>query len=156
GKKLRIIQTGGTAGSFMNTENLETGLDYDSAKQGASLGSGVILCMDEDNCPVDCAKTVMEFFAHESCGKCTPCREGTRVSVNLLDKISKGQGKEMEIDQLLMIADGMEQTSFCGLGQSAAIPLRTIVESFRQDFSDHVYKKACNVCKYEVPKKKKR
>lgn len=156
GKKLKIVQTGGTAGTFMNTKKLEIGLDYDSAKEGASLGSGVILCMDEDSCAVDCAKTVMEFFAHESCGKCTPCREGTRVSVKLLDKISKGQGREEEVEQLLMIADVMEQTSFCGLGQSAAIPLRTIVQSFRDEFSDHVQKKPCNACTFVEPKKKKR
>jgi NADH-quinone oxidoreductase subunit F len=112
--------------------------------------------MDEDSCAVDCAKTVMEFFAHESCGKCTPCREGTRVSVKLLDKISKGQGREEEVEQLLMIADVMEQTSFCGLGQSAAIPLRTIVQSFRDEFSDHVQKKPCNACTFVEPKKKKR
>ncbi len=156
GKKLKIVQTGGTAGTFMNTEKLNIGLDYDSGKEGASLGSGVILCMDEDNCAVDCAKTVMEFFAHESCGKCTPCREGTRVSVKILDKISKGQGKEEEIDQLLMISDAMEQTSFCGLGQSAAIPLRTIVNSFRDEFSNHVQKIPCSVCSYEQPKIKKK
>jgi len=156
GKKLKIVQTGGTAGTFMNTENLDIGLDYDSGKEGASLGSGVILCMDENNCAVDCAKTVMEFFAHESCGKCTPCREGTRVSVKILDKISKGLGKEEEIDQLLMISDAMEQTSFCGLGQSAAIPLRTIVNSFRDEFSNHVQKIPCSVCSYEQPKIKKK
>ena len=156
GKKLKIVQTGGTAGTFMNTEKLEIGLDYDSGKNGASLGSGVILCMDEESCPVDCAKTVMEFFAHESCGKCTPCREGTRVSVKLLEKISKGQGRDEEIEQLLMISDAMEETSFCGLGQSAAIPLRTIVESFKQEFKDHVLKKPCDSCTYEEPKKKKR
>jgi len=156
GKKLKIVQTGGTAGTFMNTEKLNIGLDYDSGKEGASLGSGVILCMDEDNCAVDCAKTVMEFFAHESCGKCTPCREGTRVSVKILDKISKGQGKEEEIDQLLMISDAMELTSFCGLGQSAAIPLRTIVNSFRDEFSKHVQKIPCSVCAYEKPKTKKK
>jgi len=156
GKAAKLIQTGGTAGTFMNTDNLEVALDYDSAQNGASLGSGVILVVDEDGCPVDCAKTAMEFFAHESCGKCTPCREGTGTAVRILDKLSKGQGKPGEIDQLLMLADVMEQTSFCGLGQSAPIPLRTIVNSFREEFEAHAAKKPCGVCVYEEPKKKKK
>lgn len=156
GKELKIVQTGGTAGTFMDTENLSVGLDYDSWKEGASLGSGVILCMDEDSCAVDCAKTAMEFFAHESCGKCTPCREGTGTAVRILRKIAKGQGTSAEVDQLLMLADVMEQTAFCGLGQAAPIPLRTIVNCFRDEFEAHVAKKPCNCCKYEDPKKKKR
>lgn len=95
GRKLKVVQTGGSAGTFIGPDKLDVPLDFDSyAKYGVSLGSGVILVADETHCVVDLALTVMRFFEHESCGKCTPCREGTRMIVNILERISRGEGKK--------------------------------------------------------------
>ncbi len=154
GKALKIVQTGGTAGTFISPDKLNVELDYDSWKNGVTLGSGVILAIDEDSCVVEVAKVAMHFFAHESCGKCTPCREGTRVAVQILENISKGKGNPENLTQLVMIADTLEQTAFCGLGQAAAIPLRTIVEDFKDEFTDHLERKECKVCVYEKEKTK--
>jgi len=155
GKSLKMVQTGGTAGTFIRPDQLNVKLDYDSAKVGVSIGSGVILVMDEDSCSVEAAKVAMEFFEHESCGKCTPCREGTRMAVSILEGISKGNGKESDLDLLLRISDTMEETAFCGLGQAVAMPLRSIIENFREDFLKHIRKEPCPVCVYEKPKKRK-
>jgi len=154
GKSLKMIQTGGTAGTFIKLDKLDVELDYDSWKNGVTLGSGVILAIDEDSCAVDVAKIAMHFFAHESCGKCTPCREGTRTSVQILENISKGKGNVENLEQLLMIADTLEETAFCGLGQAAAIPLRTIVQEFKDEFVFHIERKDCEVCTYEKEKVK--
>jgi NADH-quinone oxidoreductase subunit F len=133
---------------------LHVKLDYDSQNEGVSIGSGVILVIDEESCSVELAKVAMEFFEHESCGKCTPCREGTRMAVSILDSISKGKGKEADLEALLNIADTLEETAFCGLGQAAAMPLKTILHNFREEFLSHIKKQPCPVCVYEKPKKK--
>ncbi|HPE67828.1 MAG TPA: NADH-quinone oxidoreductase subunit NuoF [Thermotogota bacterium] len=155
GRKLKVVQTGGTAGSFIGENALHVPLDYDSARQGVTLGSGVILVMDETHCPVEIAKVAMEFFAHESCGKCNPCREGTRVSVEILDNLVRGKAREEEVEYLVQIADTLEQASFCGLGQAAGLPLRSIVELFREEFLAHARKEPCPVCVYDPPPKRK-
>jgi len=155
GKDLKMVQTGGTAGTFVRPDQLNVKLDFDSGKLGVSIGSGVILAMDTDTCAVEAAKVAMEFFEHESCGKCTPCREGTRLAVSILDSISKGKGKESDLDLLLSLADTMEETSFCGLGQAVPMPLRSIIENFREEFLRHIRKEPCPVCVYEKPKKRK-
>jgi len=155
GKDLKMVQTGGTAGTLVRPDQLNVKLDFDSGKLGVSIGSGVILAMDTDTCAVEAAKVAMEFFEHESCGKCTPCREGTRLAVSILDSISKGKGKESDLDLLLSLADTMEETSFCGLGQAVPMPLRSIIENFREEFLRHIRKEPCPVCVYEKPKKRK-
>nr|WP_121526416.1 NADH-quinone oxidoreductase subunit NuoF [Mesotoga sp. HF07.pep.5.2.highcov] len=139
GRTLKMVQTGGAAGTFIKPEEMDAELDFDSFKKsGASLGSGVILAIDETHCAVDIAKNLMEFFAHESCGKCSPCREGTRVIVYILDEFSKGRGTVEMFNQLYDISETMEESSFCGLGQSVPIPLRSILDRFKDEFLSHL------------------
>jgi len=159
GRTLKMIQTGGAAGSFIKPEEMDAKLDFDSFKKyGASLGSGVILAIDDTHCAVDIARNLMEFFAHESCGKCAPCREGTHVIVHILDELSKGRGTSEMLDQLYDISETMEESSFCGLGQSVPVPLRSILDRFKDEFLAHVNSPQCpvGVCKFEKPTKKKR
>lgn len=159
GRTLKMVQTGGAAGTFIKPEEMDAELDFDSFKKsGASLGSGVILAIDETHCAVDIAKNLMEFFAHESCGKCSPCREGTRVIVHILNEFSKGRGTVEMFNQLYDISDTMEESSFCGLGQSVPIPLRSILDRFENEFLSHVNSPVCpvGVCKFDKPEKKKR
>jgi len=158
GRKLKIVQTGGTAGTFIGPDKLDVPLDYDSYQNyGVSLGSGVILVADETHCAVDLALNTMRFYEHESCGKCTPCREGTKLAVQILERISKGQGKKEDLDLLREIAKAAGETSFCGLGQSIPVPLLSILENFKEEFEAHIDAERCpaGVCKFEKPKKKK-
>jgi NADH-quinone oxidoreductase subunit F len=159
GRTIKMIQTGGAAGSFIKPEEMDARLDFDSFKKyGASLGSGVILAIDDTHCAVDIARNLMEFFAHESCGKCAPCREGTHVIVHILDELSKGRGTSEMLNQLYDISETMEESSFCGLGQSVPVPLRSILDRFKDEFLAHVNYPQCpvGVCKFEKPTKKKR
>ena len=159
GRTLKMVQTGGAAGTFIKPEEMDAELDFDSFKKsGASLGSGVILAIDETHCAVDIAKNLMEFFAHESCGKCSPCREGTRVIVYILDEFSKGRGTVEMFNQLYDISETMEESSFCGLGQSVPIPLRSILDRFKDEFLSHLNSPGCpvGVCEFDKPEKKKR
>ena len=158
GKAIKMLQTGGAAGTFIKPEEMDTPLDFDSMKNfGISLGSGVILAVNEDHCAVDVALNLMEFFEHESCGKCTPCREGTKVIVEILHKFSKGQGSEELFNQLYDVSETMEASAFCGLGQSVPIPLRSILDRFKDEFMAHVGvdEAPCGVCKFPKKKKKK-
>lgn len=156
GKRLYMVQTGGTAGTFIGVDKLDVPLDYESFRDyGVSIGSGVILAMDEDVCPVDVALNTMEFFEHESCGKCTPCREGTRLAVQILKKMSKGQGKKEDLETLKQIALVTQEASLCGLGQSINVPLLSILNNFEEDFIAHIGAPNCprGVCKFEKPTK---
>lgn len=156
GKRLYMVQTGGTAGTFIGVDKLDVPLDYESFRDyGVSIGSGVILAMDEDVCPVDVALNTMEFFEHESCGKCTPCREGTRLAVQILRKMSKGQGKKEDLETLKQIALVTQEASLCGLGQSINVPLLSILNNFEEDFIAHIGASSCprGVCKFEKPAK---
>lgn len=158
GKDLYMVQTGGTAGTFIGTDKLDAPLDYDSFKNyGVSIGSGVILAMSDDVCPVDVALNTMQFFMHESCGKCTPCREGTRLAVQILEKMSKGQGKLEDLEMLKQIAYVTQEASLCGLGQSINVPLLSIIENFREDFVEHIKASSCphNVCRFVKAQKSK-
>ncbi|HCZ06243.1 MAG: NADP-reducing hydrogenase subunit HndC [Thermotogota bacterium] len=150
GRKLKMVQTGGTAGTFIGTDKLDTPLDYDSfTKYGVSIGSGVILVIDERHCAVDIAKNVLGFFAHESCGKCSPCREGTRVALQTFDRLSKGLAKKEDIEYLWTLADVMQQASLCGLGQSVPVPMKSLLQNFADEMEAHL-KKECptGVCKF--------
>lgn len=156
GRELKMVQTGGLAGTFIGPDKLDTPLDYDSMKNyGVSLGSGVILAIDDSHCVVDIALNVMEFFRHESCGKCTPCREGTRLACEILERMTKFEGTAEDLDYLRKIAEVTADTSFCGLGQSINVPLLSLIDNFREEFLEHT-EKTCraNVCK-AVPKKPK-
>jgi NADH-quinone oxidoreductase subunit F len=155
--KFKMIQTGGTSGTFLKEDKLDTPMDFDSySKYGVSLGSGVILAIDESNCAVDITKMIMKFFKHESCGKCTPCREGNKIAYDILDRITKGNGKSGDIEKLKMIAEELENASFCGLGQAAAIPLKSILENFEEEFIEHIEKKECRagICSFDENNKK--
>ncbi|KAF2958514.1 NADP oxidoreductase [Thermotoga sp. Ku-13t] len=157
GKQLYMVQTGGTAGTFIGVDKLDVPLDYDSFRDhGVSIGSGVILAMAEDVCPVDVALNTMEFFEHESCGKCTPCREGTKLAVEILRRMSKGQGKKEDLDTLRQIAIVTQEASLCGLGQSINVPLLSILDNFKEDFLAHIGATNCprGVCRFEKPKAK--
>lgn len=158
GRTLKMVQTGGAAGTFIKPEELGATLDFDSFKEfGASLGSGVILAVDDTHCAVDVARNLMEFFAHESCGKCAPCREGTHMILHILEEFSKGRGSKDLFDSLYDIASTMEDSSFCGLGQSVPVPLRSIIDRFEEEFMAHVNAAQCpvGVCKFEKKKKKR-
>ncbi len=159
GKEIKMIQTGGIAGTFIKPDKLDVQLDYDSiTRDGVALGSGVILVADETNCPVDIALSVMKFFEHESCGKCTPCREGTRMAVQILERIRNGIGEREDLRILRDIALTAGEASFCGLGQSIPNPLLTLMDLFEDEFMEHIVDKKCrsNVCKFEKLKKPKR
>jgi len=158
GNTLKMVQTGGIAGTFISTDKFEVPLDYDSfAKYGVSLGSGVILGVNDKHCVVDIALNVMKFFKHESCGKCTPCREGTKIAVTILEKMSKFEGTENNLEELIEIANVAKNTALCGLGQSFSVPLLSLIENFKNEFLEHIEKKVCsaNICK-KVEKTKKK
>ncbi|ONN26959.1 NADP oxidoreductase [Thermosipho affectus] len=157
GENLKMVQTGGIAGTFIDESKFDTPLDYDSfAKYGVSLGSGVILGVNDTHCVIDIAKNVMEFFRHESCGKCTPCREGTKMAVKILEKMGQFQATKTDLDNLIEIANTARETALCGLGQSFPVPLLSLINNFKDEFLDHIENKHCiaNICK-RVPKKKK-
>ncbi len=158
GRELKMVQTGGLAGTFIGPDKLDTPLDYDSMKNyGVSLGSGVILAIDDSHCVVDIALNTMEFFRHESCGKCTPCREGTRLACEILEKMTKFEATMEDLKYLEQIAVVSADTSFCGLGQSINVPLLSLINNFKEEFIQHVEEKCCKVglCKEEKKEKKK-
>ncbi|MBO8160569.1 MAG: NADH-quinone oxidoreductase subunit NuoF [Thermosipho sp. (in: Bacteria)] len=153
---LKMVQTGGIAGTFINEEKFDTPLDYDSfANNGVSLGSGVILGVNDTHCVVDIALNVMEFFRHESCGKCTPCREGTKNAVNILEKMKRLEATKEDLDYLIEISNLAKDTALCGLGQSFPVPLLSLINNFKEEFLEHIEKQYCraNLCK-KVEKKK--
>jgi NADH-quinone oxidoreductase subunit F len=156
GRKLKMIQTGGTAGTFVTPDKLDIPVDYESIKDGISLGSGAVLVIDDRNCAVDIAKKVAKFYMHESCGKCTPCREGTRELYTLLDEISKGRGKIEYIDRIKNLAQEIADSSFCGLGQSVNMPILSLYDNFKDEFMAHIGASECpvGVCEFGKVKEK--
>ena len=156
GRELKMVQTGGTAGSFLREDKLDVPMAYESIKKGVSLGSGAVLVVDDTNCAVDVAKKVAKFYMHESCGKCTPCREGTRTIYKMIDDISKGKGKKEYISQIEEMSKEIADTAFCGLGQSITLPMLSIMENFKDEFLAHIGASECpvGVCKFEKPQKK--
>lgn len=150
GKKFKAVQTGGPSGGCLTEKDLDTPIDYDTlVGKGSMMGSGGMIVMDEDNCMVDVAKFYMEFIVEESCGKCTPCREGTRRLYELLDKITSGNGTMETLDELKKLALDVKDTSLCGLGQSAPNPVLSTLENFYDEYVEHVVDKKCRagVCK---------
>lgn len=157
GRQLKMVQTGGSAGTFIGPDKLDVPLDFDSyGKYGVSIGSGVILVIDDTHCAVDLALTVMRFFEHESCGKCTPCREGTKMAVEILTRISRGQGREEDLELLREIAKNAGEASFCGMGQSVPVPLLSILDNFEEEFRAHIGAERCpaGVCEFVRTSKK--
>lgn len=150
GRKFKAVQTGGPSGGCLVEKDLDTPIDYDNLIQkGSMMGSGGMIVMDEDNCMVDVAKFYMEFIVEESCGKCTPCREGTRRLYELLEKITEGKGTLETLTELKKLAVDVQDTSLCGLGQSAPNPILSTLENFYDEYVEHVVDKKCRagVCK---------
>ena len=144
GKKLKAVQTGGPSGGVIPADKIDTPIDYESLTAlGTIMGSGGIIVLDEDDCMVDVAKYFLEFTVHESCGKCTPCREGTRVMYEILDRITKGEGTMEDIEMLEELAQVVKETSLCGLGQTAPNPVLTTLKYFRDEYIAHVKDKIC-------------
>ena len=143
-KKLKAVQIGGPSGGCIPVEHLNTKVDYESLKElGAIMGSGGLIVTDEDTCMVDLARYFMEFIQEESCGKCTPCREGTRIMLNILTKICQGQGSMEDIDRLEQLAYDIKDTALCGLGQTAPNPILSTLRYFRDEYIEHIRDKKC-------------
>lgn len=144
GKKFKAIQTGGPSGGCITEENLDTPVDYESlTKLGSMMGSGGLIVMDEDKCMVNIAKFFLEFTVEESCGKCTPCRIGTKRMLEILTRITEGRGKIEDIEKLERLANDIKKTSLCGLGQSAPNPVLSTLKNFKEEYIDHIENKHC-------------
>ena len=150
GKKFKAAQTGGPSGGCIPAHLIDTPVDYDNLTAiGCMMGSGGLIVMDEDNCMVDIAKFFLDFTVDESCGKCTPCRVGTKRLLEILDKITSGKGTLEDVDRLEELCYYIKQNSLCGLGQTAPNPVLSTLNFFRDEYVAHVVDKKCpaGVCK---------
>ena len=144
GKAFKAVQTGGPSGGCLPVEYLDTQIDYESlAKAGSIMGSGGMIVIDEDSCMVGLARFFIEFTQDESCGKCTPCREGTKRMLEILTRITEGKGREGDIEKLERLGMMIQKSSLCGLGQSAPNPILSTIKNFRQEYEEHIYQKKC-------------
>ena len=144
GKKFKAVQVGGPAGGCISEKELATALDYDSLSSiGAILGSGGIVVVDDTACMIDMAKYFMTFTKTESCGKCTPCREGTTRMYEILDKITKGLGTKRDLELLRLLAMFVKENSLCGLGQNSSNPILSTLNKFYDEYLEHVDHKRC-------------
>ncbi|MFC1824093.1 NADH-quinone oxidoreductase subunit NuoF [Thermodesulfobacteriota bacterium] len=144
GKRLKAVQIGGPSGGCVPEHLIETPVDYESvAKIGAIVGSGGMVVMDETSCMVDIAKFFIEFTAEESCGKCTPCREGTSQLLYILEKITRGEGEPEDINRLEQISKVLKSASLCGLGQTVPNPILSTLQYFRHEYEAHIFDKHC-------------
>ena len=143
-KKLKAIQTGGPAGGMIPADLIDTPIDFDTlGKLGSIMGSGGMIVLDEDDCMVDVAKFFMAFCQDESCGKCTPCREGTKRMLEILERITEGNGVPEDLDKLERLAALVQKTSLCGLGRAAPNPVLSTLRRFREEYEAHVIEKKC-------------
>jgi len=150
GKKFKAIQTGGPSGGCLTDKDLDTPIDYDSLiAKGSMMGSGGAIVMDEDNCMVDVAHFYMDFICSESCGKCSPCRIGTKRLYEMLTKVTNGQGDEQTLTDMRTLANVIKNGSLCALGQTAANPILSTMNNFPDEYRAHVIDKTCpsHVCK---------
>ena len=150
GKQFKAIQTGGPSGGCLTAKDLDTPIDYDNlVALGSMMGSGGAIVMDEDNCMVDVAKFYMEFICDESCGKCSPCRIGTKRMLEILEKITEGKGTMEDLAELEELAQTVQANSLCGLGQTAANPIVSTMKQFREEYIAHIVDKTCpaHICK---------
>jgi NADH-quinone oxidoreductase subunit F len=140
----KAVQIGGPSGGCLTKDHLSLPLDFDSLKKvGAMIGSGGLVVMDENTCMVEVARFFMNFTQRESCGKCVPCREGTRRMLAILEDIVAGKGKEGDIELLLELADTISATSLCGLGKTAASPVVSTIRQFRDEYEEHIRNRRC-------------
>jgi len=150
GKKFKAAQTGGPSGGCIPAKSYDVPIDYESLKAiGSMMGSGGMIVLDEDNCMVDIAKFYLGFTVSESCGKCTPCRIGTKRMLEILEKISEGRGEIEDLDRLEELAKYIQANALCGLGQTAPNPILSTIEHFRDEYEAHILEKRCpaGVCK---------
>ena len=153
GKKFKAAQTGGPSGGCIPAEHLDTPIDYDSlTKLGSMMGSGGMIVMDEDTCMVDLARFFLDFTVDESCGKCPPCRIGTKRMHEILVRITEGKGELEDLEKLEVLAKNIQASALCGLGQSAPNPVLSTMKYFRDEYVAHVVDKKCpaGVCKSMV------
>ena len=157
GKKFKAAQTGGPSGGCIPAQHLDTPIDYESLKAiGSMMGSGGLIVMDEDNCMVDVARFFLEFTVDESCGKCTPCRIGTRRLLEMLNNITEGKGTLEDLDKMEDLCHYIQKNAMCALGQTAPNPVLSTLKYFREEYEAHVVEKRCpaGVCKkllsYEI------
>ncbi|MGM0420685.1 MAG: NADH-quinone oxidoreductase subunit NuoF [Bacillota bacterium] len=144
GRKFKAIQTGGPSGGCIPEKHLDLPIDYDSLLEvGAMMGSGGMVVMDDSTCMVDVARFFLNFTQSESCGKCTPCREGTKRMLEILNRITEGNGNEGDIKLLRELAEHIRDTSLCGLGQSAPNPVLSTLEYFENEYKAHIYEQKC-------------
>lgn len=156
-KRFKAVQTGGPSGGCLTEEQLDTPIGFDElVKLGSMMGSGGMIVLDEDNCMVDVARFYMDFIVDESCGKCTPCRVGTKRMLELLEQICEGKGTMGTLDELELLASTIQDTALCGLGQTAPNPVLSTIRQFRDEYLAHIIDKKCpaGVCKellqYEI------
>lgn len=157
GKKFKAAQTGGPSGGCIPAQHMDIPMEYESlVALGAMMGSGGLIVMDEDTCMVDIARFFLDFTQDESCGKCVPCREGTKAMLDILTRIANGEGKEGDIELLQDLGNTIKKTSLCGLGQSAPNPVLSTIRYFRDEYEAHIREKRCpaGVCtalaQYEI------
>ncbi len=144
GKAFKAAQTGGPSGGCLTSKHLDQSMDYDNlVALGSMMGSGGLIVMDESTCMVDIARFFLDFTQDESCGKCTPCRIGTKRMLEILERITTGEGKEGDIEALYKLSHNIRQTSLCGLGQSAPNPVLSTLEHFRDEYETHIRDKRC-------------
>lgn len=142
--KFKAVQIGGPSGGCLTEKDLDLPLDFDSLKKvGAMIGSGGLVVMDDKTCMVEVARFFMNFTQNESCGKCTPCREGTKRMLEILERIVAGNGREGDIELLLELADTISSTALCGLGKSAPNPVVSTIKNFREEYEEHIRDKRC-------------
>jgi NADH-quinone oxidoreductase subunit F len=149
GRKFKAAQMGGPSGGCIPAAYLDTEIDYDSVQQiGAIMGSGGLIVMDENTCMVDVARYFLEFVQSESCGKCTPCRVGTKKMLAILERITRGQGQIEDLDLLERLGNDIKKASLCGLGQTAPNPVLSTMRHFREEYEEHIVLKTCraSVC----------
>ena len=144
GKKFKAVQIGGPSGGCLTEQHLDLPLDFDSlVKVGAMIGSGGMVVMDEDTCIVEIARFFMNFTQNESCGKCVPCREGTKRMLEILEKIVAGKASMRDLNLLEELAHTVTETSLCGLGKTAANPVLSTLKYFRDEYIEHIVDKKC-------------
>lgn len=149
-KKFKAAQTGGPSGGCIPASHIDTPIDYDTLMEmGSMMGSGGLIVMDEDNCMVDLARYFLDFTVDESCGKCPPCRIGTKRMLEILNRITEGKGQEGDIEKLELLAKNITAASLCGLGQTAPNPVLSTIKYFRDEYEAHIKDKRCpaGVCK---------
>jgi NADH:ubiquinone oxidoreductase subunit F (NADH-binding)/(2Fe-2S) ferredoxin/Pyruvate/2-oxoacid:ferredoxin oxidoreductase delta subunit len=150
GREFKAVQTGGPSGGCLTKEHLDTPIDYDHLIElGSMMGSGGMIVMDEENCMVDVARFFLDFTVDESCGKCTPCREGTKRMLEILEKISSGKGVMRDLETLDELAHAIKDSALCGLGQTAPNPVLSTLKNFYDEYVSHIVDKKCpaGVCK---------